>query len=181
MLARSSTTLHVRSGGSAAGSADPKHNCSISCLRANSLPSLWKATFSSVLEFSPSSPFTASPGSLSFSHCDTRHAQTSLPNFPPNPLSHAWRRFQVRSAPQRPLPPSPLPHQLPSLPWLPATAFLRAEVLQQQPHAGERQLRPPREGMLPTLVPSPRTQLRDVREQIENFLKQEKYKHSNNI
>lgn len=129
---------------SAAGSADPKHNCSTSAPRANSLPPQWKVFFSRrVFSLLPLHRF---PGSLSFSPCDTQHAHTYFPNLPPNPLSHTWRRCQARRPPRRPLPSSLLPHQLPSLLWLPATAFLWAEVLQQQPHAGERQLSAPDKG-----------------------------------
>lgn len=74
-----------------------------------------------------------------------------------------------------------LPHLLPSLLWLLATEFLWAEVLQQQTQTWERQLKPQRAGTRVTLASLPTTQLCDVRELIENFLKQKKYKHSNNI
>lgn len=74
-----------------------------------------------------------------------------------NPFSHAQRQFQNKAGlTVHPLPSFLLPHQLPSLLWHPATEFLWAEVLQQQPQTGERQLKPQREGTLVTLVSSPR-------------------------
>lgn len=171
---------------SAAGSADSalKHNCSSSCPSASFLPSLWKRVLSLVPEISLFPPYLKTPPSI-LNCCDIQHPQTF--HFPtsaihPKPFCCAQRQFQAKaSLTVHPLPEVLLPHRLPSPLWLLATEFLWAEVLQQQTQIWERQFKPQRAGTQVTLASLPTAQLCDEKELIESFLKQEKYKHSNNI